>query len=113
MTPEGAGLIDARDRLRGYVEAVGAASLWGSSGIFAVALFQRGVPPESVALLRPLIGALILLGAVGLRNPSSLRIDTRGLLILMAGGGFTVGAFQIAYQSVSYTHLTLPTIYSV
>jgi len=98
VTPEGAGLIDTRDRLRGYAEAVGAASLWGSSGIFAVALFQRGVPPESVALLRPLIGALILLGAVGLRNPSSLRIDTRGLLILMAGGGFTVGAFQIAYQ---------------
>ena len=85
-------------RLLGYVEAVAAASLWGSSGIFAVNLFRLGVPPESLALLRPLLGGAILLGVVGAARPSALRIDARGLALLGLGGGLAVGVFQIAYQ---------------
>lgn len=96
MISSGAG--DARDRLLGYAEAVAAASLWGSSGIFAVNLFRLGVPPESLAFLRPLVGALILLIAVGLRDRKGLRVDGRGLLVLMVGGGVSVALFQIAYQ---------------
>lgn len=96
MISSGAG--DARDRLLGYAEAVAAASLWGSSGIFAVNLFRLGVPPESLAFLRPLVGALILLIAVGLRDRNGLRVDGRGLLVLMVGGGVSVALFQIAYQ---------------
>ena len=92
------GADDARDRLLGYAEAVAAASLWGSSGIFAVNLFRLGVPPESLAFLRPLVGALILLIAVGLRDRKGLRVDGRGLLVLMVGGGVSVALFQIAYQ---------------
>lgn len=96
MISSGAG--DARDRLLGYAEAVAAASLWGFSGIFAVNLFRLGVPPESLAFLRPLVGALILLIAVGLRDRNGLRVDGRGLLVLMVGGGVSVALFQIAYQ---------------
>jgi len=88
----------ARDSLLGYAEAVVAASLWGSSGIFAVNLFRLGVPPESLAFLRPLVGAMILLIVLCLRDRGGLRIDRRGLLILMAGGGISIGFFQIAYQ---------------
>jgi drug/metabolite transporter (DMT)-like permease len=87
-----------RGRLLGYVEAVAAASLWGSSGIFAVNLFRLGVPPESLALLRPLLGGAILLAAVGLARPSALFVDMRGFLLLALGGGLAVGIFQIAYQ---------------
>jgi drug/metabolite transporter (DMT)-like permease len=85
-------------RALGYVEAVAAASLWGSSGIFAVNLFRLGVPPESLALLRPLLGGAILLVAVLARNAPALRIDYRGVAILALGGGLSVGVFQIAYQ---------------
>lgn len=85
-------------RLIGYAEALGAASLWGSSGIFAVNLFRLGVPPESLALLRPLVGAVFLLGFVGLRNPRALATDLRSLVVLLIGGGLSVGVFQIAYQ---------------
>ena len=99
MTATGDRAHPARDRLLGYGEAVAAASLWGSSGIFAVNLFRLGVPPESLALLRPLVGALILLIAVGLSDREGLRIDMRGLLILMAGGGISVGFFQIALSN--------------
>lgn len=85
-------------RLRGYLEAVLAASLWGSSGIFAVHLFRLGVPPESLALLRPLLGGAILVGVFVLKDLPGLAIDRRGLLVLAGGGGLTIGFFQITYQ---------------
>lgn len=88
----------ASGRMLGYGEAIAAASLWGSSGIFAVNLFRLGVPPESLAFLRPLAGSLILLSVVTLRNVRGLAIDLRGLLVLGLGGGLAVGIFQIAYQ---------------
>lgn len=86
------------ERFKGYAEAVAAASLWGSSGIFAVSLFRLGVPPESLAFLRPLVGSLVLLGVVAAGNVRGLAIDRRGLAVLLLGGGLSVGVFQIAYQ---------------
>lgn len=85
-------------RLLGYAEAVGAACLWGSSGIFAVNLFRLGIPPESLALLRPLVGVTFLIVFVGGRNPRGLAADRRVVLALLLGGGVSVGVFQIAYQ---------------
>jgi len=87
-----------RQRLLGYGEAVLAASLWGSSGIFAVNLFRLGVPPESLAFLRPFLGSLMLLAVVAVRSARTLRVDLRGLAVLFLGGGLSVGVFQIAYQ---------------
>lgn len=84
--------------LLGYAEAVGAASLWGSSGIFAVNLFRLGVPPESLALLRPLVGGILLVTLVALRSMRTLRVDLGGLLVLGLGGGLAIGVFQMAYQ---------------
>lgn len=84
--------------LLGYAEAMLAACLWGSSGVFAVHLFRLGVPPETVALIRPLIGVAILLAGFLWARPGALRIDTRGLLFVGLGGGAMVGVFQIAYQ---------------
>jgi len=82
----------------GYFEALVAAILWGSSGIFAVHLFRMGVPPESLALLRPIVGVTVLGVYLGLTNRDALRIDARGLLILGAGGGLGIAVFQLAYQ---------------
>lgn len=85
-------------RTLGYFEALVAAILWGSSGIFAVHLFRMGVPPESLALLRPIVGVTVLGVYLGLTNRDALRIDARGLLILGAGGGLGIAVFQLAYQ---------------
>jgi len=82
----------------GYFEAVAAASLWGSSGIFAVNLFRMGIPPESLALLRPVVGAVLLLAWLGATRPETLRVRPRGLLVLGGVGGLAVGLFQLAYQ---------------
>ena len=85
-------------RTLGYFEALVAAVLWGSSGIFAVHLFRMGVPPESLALLRPLVGVSVLGVYLGLTNRDALRIDARGVLILGVGGGAGIAVFQLAYQ---------------
>ena len=82
----------------GYVEALAAATLWASSGIFAVHLFGMGVPPETLAVLRPLVGAILLLAVALIRGPKTLRIDITGLAILGIGGGVAIGVFQFAYQ---------------
>jgi drug/metabolite transporter, DME family len=83
----------------GYLEALAAAVLWGSSGIFSVFLFGLGVPPQSLALLRPALGAAILAGLfLATRGPRSLRLDGRGLAVLGLGGGAVVGLFQLTYQ---------------
>ncbi len=84
--------------LLGYAEAMAAACLWGSSGVFAVHLFRLGVPPETVALIRPLIGVALLLAGFLVTRPALLRVGTRDLLFLGLGGGAAVGVFQIAYQ---------------
>lgn len=84
--------------LRGYAEAVGAAALWGSSGIFSVYLFRMGVTPQAVALFRPVLGLLFLLVALAFTRRMSLRVSGRGLVVLLGAGGATVGLFQVGYQ---------------
>lgn len=85
-------------RFLGYLEAVAAACLWASSGIFSVHLFRLGVPPETLALLRPVVGVLFLLAGLAIARPEALRIDAAGFAFLALGGGLAVGVFQVAYQ---------------
>lgn len=82
----------------GYAEAVAAAALWGSSGVFSVHLFRMGVPPASVALLRPVLGLLFLVPVLAAVRPRALRVERRGLVVLMSVGGVALGLFQVAYQ---------------
>ena len=88
----------------GYLEVAGAATLWGSEGIFATALFSLGMTPQSVALLRPAIGGgFLLLGAV-LFARASLRLSWRGFLLLAGAGGLITAVFQVAiHTSLSLT----------
>ena len=68
--------------LRGTAEALVAACLWGSSGVFAVHLFRLGVPPETIALVRPIIGVAILAAGFLSVRPALLRVSRRGLAFL-------------------------------
>lgn len=92
----------------GVLEAVAAAALWGSSGIFAVELFRLGVTPTSVALFRMLLGtAFLVLWAVALRR-HELRLGGRDLLTLLVGGGVPIAGFQVVYQ-LSIDSVGVPT----
>jgi drug/metabolite transporter, DME family len=82
----------------GYLEVLGAASLWGSSGIFSVALFRRGMDPAGLALWRPWIGVLFLIIGVWLFRPGAFRVPARGLFWMAGVGGLATAVFQVAYQ---------------
>ncbi|HEX9885598.1 MAG TPA: EamA family transporter [Longimicrobiales bacterium] len=92
----------------GYAEVLGAAVLWGSSGIFSVHLFRRGVTAEDVALLRPVLGAVFLLAALPFLGRGRPRPGLRGLIFLGGLGGLLTGVFQLAYQ-MSTASLGVPT----
>lgn len=82
----------------GYVEALAAAGLWGASGIFSVVLFERGMDPAGVALLRPWTGVAFLLVGAWLLRPSAFRLPLRALGWIAGVGGLATALFQIAYQ---------------
>lgn len=82
----------------GYGKIVLAALLWGTAGPLSVALMRMGTAPESLALLRPLLGTAGLLLAALVTNPGSLRVPGRGLLFLLVPGGIAVGVFQVSFQ---------------
>jgi len=82
----------------GYLAVLGAVVLWGSSGPMSVALFQMGAEPESLALLRPLLGVGALLLFDLFRKKRTGLKNVRELLLLVGLGGLTVGLFQLAFQ---------------
>jgi DME family drug/metabolite transporter len=82
----------------GTLEAFAAAFLWGSSGIFSVALFRTGMRPDAVAFWRPLTGTLFLALAALLVHRPALRLPRAGWLPVLVWGGSVTALFQIAYQ---------------
>jgi drug/metabolite transporter, DME family len=81
-----------------YLQVVGAGVLWALSGPFSVALFRMGIPPTSVAILRPAAGVLFMALLLLPRGLGAFRLDGRGALGLLVAGGAIVGTFQLAYQ---------------
>lgn len=85
-------------RAVGYLEVLLAGTLWALSGPLSVLLFRLGLPPTSVALLRPLLGMLFLAAFLLAINPRLFRVPGRPLLAMLAIGGVAVAIFQVAYQ---------------
>lgn len=82
----------------GYLLALAAGVLWALSGPLSTALFVRGVPPTSVALLRPLVGLAILAALLTFQGGRHFRVPPRYLPALLLVGGAIVALFQLAYQ---------------
>ncbi len=91
-----------------YAQVLLAGTLWGTSGPFSIALFRMGIPPTSVAILRPGAGILFLTLFVVMvrrrRRQAARRAGvelppvTRNLAGMLLLGGLIVGVFQLAYQ---------------
>lgn len=84
-------------RLVGYACAIGAGSLWGTTGPLSTALYNQGADLTTIGFWRLLLGVIGLL-AFGLTNRDLFRIDQRGLLLIGVLGGLLVAVFEIAYQ---------------
>ena len=58
-------------RSAAFLQVLGAAVLWGVSGVVARALFQRAIEPAHLVQVRMLLGGLGLL-PLALRRPTGL-----------------------------------------
>jgi len=83
-------------RLVGYACALGAGTLWGTTGPLSTKLYSVGSSLTGIGFWRLIIG---LVGTWGLLVDRGLfRIDRRGWLLVGLGGGVLVALFEVAYQ---------------
>jgi drug/metabolite transporter (DMT)-like permease len=87
----------SRTVLLGYLFALCAGTLWGTTGPLSTALYGEGALVTDVGFWRVLLATLGFV-AYGLFRPSLFRIDRRGLLLVGLAGGSLVALFEVAYQ---------------
>lgn len=97
MTPEATARRDAARDILGYGLAAGAAALWGLAGIFAKAIFNRGVPAAELAEVRIGLGALFFVVVITLARRRAVRVRLAHLPLLVLFGVVGLGGVQLAY----------------
>lgn len=96
--PPRSGHDESLSRIAGYLFALGAGAVWGTTGPLSKALYAEGADITGIGFWR------VLLGAAGLAlyglffNRDLFRVDRRGLLVVGLGGGALVALFEVAYQ---------------
>jgi DME family drug/metabolite transporter len=85
-------------RLAGYLFALTAGALWGTTGPLSTRLYAEGAALTGIGFWRILIGGAGLALYALVADRGMLRIDRRGLLVVGGGGGALVALFEVAYQ---------------
>jgi drug/metabolite transporter (DMT)-like permease len=81
----------------GYACALGAGSIWGTTGPLSTLLYAQGEAITGIGFWRLVLG-MVAIVAFGLRHRDLFRIDRRGWLLVGLGGGTLVALFEITYQ---------------
>jgi len=84
-------------RLAGYLFALGAGAVWGTTGPLSTALYRAGEAITGIGFWRLVVG-LVGFIAYGLFRPQLFRIDRKAWLLVGLGGGTLVALFEVAYQ---------------
>ena len=84
-------------RLAGYLFALAAGAIWGTTGPLSTALYRAGEAITGIGFWRLVIGLLGFVG-YGLFRPQLFRIDRKAWLLVGLGGGALVALFEVAYQ---------------
>jgi DME family drug/metabolite transporter len=84
-------------RLAGYLFALSAGAVWGTTGPLSTALYRAGEAITGIGFWRLLVGlaGLVLYGCF---RPELFRIERRAWLLVGLGGGVLVALFEVAYQ---------------
>lgn len=90
-------MTSRQTRLVGYACALGAGSIWGTTGPLSTLLYAQGETITGIGFWRLVLGMVAIL-AFGLTRRNLFRIDRRGWLLVGVGGGALVALFEIAYQ---------------
>lgn len=83
--------------LAGYLFALTAGALWGTTGPLSTALYAEGSLLTDVGFWRVVVATLGFL-AYGLVRRDLFRADHRALLLVLGLGGALVAIFELAYQ---------------
>jgi drug/metabolite transporter, DME family len=84
-------------RLAGYLFALGAGAVWGTTGPLSTALYREGEAITGIGFWRLVLGLAGFL-VYGLVRPQFFLIDRRAWLLVGGGGGALVALFEVAYQ---------------
>ena len=85
-------------RLVGYVCALGAGAIWGTTGPLSTLLYAQGSTLTGIGFWRLLIGFAGILAWGIIVDRELFRIDRRGWLLIGIVGGVFVALFEVAYQ---------------
>jgi drug/metabolite transporter, DME family len=89
--------ISRATRLAGYLFALGAGAVWGTTGPLSTALYREGEAITGIGFWRLVLGLAGFL-VYGLARPQLFLIDRRAWLLVGGGGGALVALFEVAYQ---------------
>ena len=97
MTTTAQAPVSRTARLVGYLFALAAGAVWGTTGPLSTALYRAGEAITGIGFWRLLVGLAGFLG-YGLFRPELFRIERRAWLLVGLGGGVLVALFEVAYQ---------------
>ena len=89
---------DQRSRVIGYLCALGAGSVWGTTGPLSTKLYAEGAAITGIGFWRLLLGTAGLALWAGLFQRDVFKVDRKGLLLMGGLGGAMVALFEVAYQ---------------
>src|SRR5437762_13566580 len=84
-------------RLAGYLFALAAGAVWGTTGPLSTALYRAGEAITGIGFWRLALGVAGLF-VYGVFRPQLFRIDRTAWLLVGLGGGALVALFEVAYQ---------------
>ena len=83
----------------GYLFALGAGAVWGTTGPLSTALYAEGQALAGIGFWRVFLGVMGLgIYGVAVLGRDLFRMERRGLLAVMLGGGALVALFEVPYQ---------------
>jgi DME family drug/metabolite transporter len=97
MTTTPAQTTNRATRLAGYLFALAAGAVWGTTGPLSTALYREGEAITGIGYWRLVIGFAGVLG-YGLFRRELFRIEPKAWLLVGFGGGALTALFEVAYQ---------------
>src|SRR2546425_10566656 len=85
-------------RLAGYLFALAAGAVWGTTGPLSTPLYRAGEAITGIGFWRLVIGLLGFL-AYGAVRPRLFRSERKAWLLVRLGAGALVALLEVAYQS--------------
>jgi DME family drug/metabolite transporter len=97
MTAPRASAAARTTHLAGYIFALSAGAVWGTTGPLSTALYRAGSAITGIGFWRLAVG-LVGFAVYGAFRPQLFRVDRTAALLVGVGGGVLVALFEVAYQ---------------